>query len=94
MLGFGRIPDPAHGSQETLDFVPQASNSGKFLLRSKADESYFIWMEPVLKARGDQPKTLNFNKIPDVTPMYLSEYNGSFIQQFCINAKSYTRLLP
>lgn len=30
----------------------------------------------MLKARGEQPKTLNFNKIPDVTSMYLNDSNG------------------
>lgn len=76
MLGFGRSPGPARGFQEALHCIPQASNAGKLLLRNKADENSHIGMAPMLKARARQPKTLNFNKTPDVTPVYRSDSNG------------------
>lgn len=76
MLGFGRSPGPAGSFQEALDCIPQASHAEKFLLRNKADENCHIRMAPMLQARANQPKKLNFNKIPDVTPVYLSDSNG------------------
>ena len=59
-----------------LDWIPQASNTEKILLRNTADENYHIGMAPMLKARAKQPKMLNFNKTPDVTPVYLSDSHG------------------
>lgn len=69
---------PARGFQEALHCIPQASNAEKLLLRNEADENYHIGMAPMRKARARQPKTLNFNKTPDVTSMYGSDSNGVF----------------
>jgi hypothetical protein len=74
-LGLGRNPSPESNFQEALDFLPQASKARYFLLRNKSNESYYIRMKPMLKARGEQPKILNFNKIPDVLPMFLNDNN-------------------
>lgn len=38
----------------------------------QADENYYIRMGQMLEARGQQPKMVHFNKIPDVTPMHLT----------------------
>ena len=75
MLGFGS-PGPACSFQEALHCIPHASNTEKFLRRNKADENYHIRMAPRLQARARQPKMLNFNKTPDVTPVYVSDSNG------------------
>lgn len=79
MPGFfwhARSPGPARSFQEALHCIPQASDAEKFLWRNTADENDHIRTAPRLQARARQPKPLNFNTTPDVTPVCLNDSIG------------------